>query len=627
MTLPKPVPALGAVGLLVLVLSVVRIDDLPLAFSAAFLALAALAAWRPDVALLGIGAALPLSSWFGREWTQSGLMWPNALMVAFGCGYCARLAVHRGEAPPDRVLRASTLVLAAVVGASLLVELAVYLERLGVAGLRAELWRMAAHDFFVNDRPFPAVTTAALLLEGLLLYYAAARAAAHSPGFGPSLCRAVAFGAAITAAVNIWRLVEAAGRRESPVAAFIDLLRTQRLNYIDVNAAGSYFVVALWIAIALTAARRAWGLAAGAIAAGLWLSGSRSAMQAAVIAAVVPVLLHARRTVAGRARLRAGLVGASLLIAALAALVILPHRGNQQSAGTAMQVRVGMAQASLRMTASSPLFGVGVGEFYQRSGEFITPELAVLFPPARNENAHNNFLQILAELGVVGLAAFLWVIGLAVRRLAALLGRAPGEALPRGLAVGLAAFGLSCMAGHPLLVPEVAGIFWLVLGVVAGMGAPSPGAPARQGSISRWIPAAMLILAVTVPVRARQQVAESDMEHVGIGMLTGWRRTDDNLLYREAGAASSVFVPGEAGSITIPLRATGSGATMDVAIDLDGKPANVVHVEGDHWTSALVVLPARSGGPRFRRVSLRVVKGPNVPAEGAVLLVGKVIPH
>jgi O-Antigen ligase len=289
-------------------------------------------------------------------------------------------------------------------------------------------------------------------------------------------------------------------------------------------------------------------------------------------------------------------------------------------------VRIGMAQAALRMTASRPLFGVGVGEFYQRSGEFIAPDLAILFPPARNENAHNNFLQILAELGGVGLAAFLWVLGLSVRRLVALLA-APGDVLPVGLAVGLAAFGLSCLAGHPLLVPEVAGIFWLVLGVVAGMGRPASGAPDTRASIGTWVAAALLILAVSVPVRARQQVANSDMEHVGIGMLTGWRRTDDNLLYREAGAASRVFVPGEAGSITMPLRATRAGATMDVAIDLDGKPANVVHVEGDHWTSALVVLPTRSGGPRFRRLDLRVVSGENLPVEGAVLLVGKVIPH
>ena len=62
------------------------------------------------------------------------------------------------------------------------------------------------------------------------------------------------------------------------------------------------------------------------------------------------------------------------------------------------------------MIASRPAFGIGLGEFYQRSGEFATPELIAKFPVAVHENAHNNFLQIAAELGLIGGVVFVWLV-------------------------------------------------------------------------------------------------------------------------------------------------------------------------------------------------------------------------
>ena len=65
----------------------------------------------------------------------------------------------------------------------------------------------------------------------------------------------------------------------------------------------------------------------------------------------------------------------------------------------AAAVRWELAQTSLRMTASRPSFGVGIGSFYCAVRRIRSPELLRIFPPAIHENAHNNFLQILAELG------------------------------------------------------------------------------------------------------------------------------------------------------------------------------------------------------------------------------------
>ena len=93
-----------------------------------------------------------------------------------------------------------------------------------------------------------------------------------------------------------------------------------------------------------------------------------------------------------------------------AAAYAIPERGNQRSAATAAQVRWELARTSVRMTAANPAFGIGIGRFYSRSGEFSSPELLATFPPAVHENAHNNFLQILAELGIVGFGVLRWLL-------------------------------------------------------------------------------------------------------------------------------------------------------------------------------------------------------------------------
>ena len=59
------------------------------------------------------------------------------------------------------------------------------------------------------------------------------------------------------------------------------------------------------------------------------------------------------------------------------------------------------------LVASRPLFGVGVGGYYLWFAQFSPPELLEIY---YRENAHNYFLQIAGELGLVGLAMFLWLL-------------------------------------------------------------------------------------------------------------------------------------------------------------------------------------------------------------------------
>ena len=195
---------------------------------------------------------------------------------------------------------------------------------------------------------------------------------------------------------------------ESPLPAFARYLMTQRLNihYADVNAAGSYFVLTLFIAIGLTLVPkgRAWFLSVVLVGSSAWIAGSRLAMMTGLLAILLPAGARAMRI------RRGGVRGTTLAVAALVlALLSATPRISSPSAGISSRRSPpcrsdgSLPRRAFGWRRRRPLFGVGMGRYYSRSGEFSSPELLRMFPPAIHENAHNNFLQLLAELGMVGL--------------------------------------------------------------------------------------------------------------------------------------------------------------------------------------------------------------------------------
>ena len=275
------------------------------------------------------------------------------------------------------------------------------------------------------------------------------------------------------------------------------------------------------------------------------------------------------------------------------------------------------------MTASSPWFGVGLGRYYSRSGEFSSPELLASFPPAVHENAHNNFFQVLAELGIVGFAIVMWLLVTAAHYVRRLLAADAHDPLPWSVATGLVAFVLSWLAGHPLLIDEPAFAFWLLLGGLAGWGESLSPASGRD-RIRGWVvPAAVVLVALSVPVRADRQKADFNLEHRGVG-LSAWHDAIDGVRYRVAGTSSSVFLPADVQMVVVPLRAVGPPAEVRLELRLDGRPADVIMVSRERWHQLRLNLPQERNGPRFRRLDLHVL---DVPANADnVLMIGKVQP-
>jgi len=167
------------------------------------------------------------------------------------------------------------------------------------------------------------------------------------------------------------------------------------------------------------------------------------------------------------------LAAALALVATISVSVFLVtadrSRRSRATPAVAVIVRMEFAEVGVRMAADHPWLGVGPGAFSRHSTQYLSPTLVAQFPAALyGENAHNQIIQIAAELGVIGLVAFVWywvrVFGPAVQTLRS------GEFSPWLAAgtAGLCAFHLSAQLGHPFLTPYVVFCVFVSVGVVAG---------------------------------------------------------------------------------------------------------------------------------------------------------------
>ena len=131
--------------------------------------------------------------------------------------------------------------------------------------------------------------------------------------------------------------------------------------------------------------------------------------------------------------------------------------------------RVQLWQSTLRMIQDHPLLGVGLDNFlYEYRGHYILP--AAWRQPDLSQ-PHNFLLNYWARLGIVGLAAGIWIQvafwRLAWRTQAALKGVNAGK---RALAVGLMG-SMAAMIAHGLVdevhfVIDLAFIFFMTLGLM-----------------------------------------------------------------------------------------------------------------------------------------------------------------
>lgn len=127
--------------------------------------------------------------------------------------------------------------------------------------------------------------------------------------------------------------------------------------------------------------------------------------------------------------------------------------------------RIDHWHAAINIWRDFPVFGAGIGKYSLLKGRYL--------PEARERwmaftEAHNYYLKILSEMGVVGLLAFLVVlgsIGVQARRAWTVADKA-GRQRVAAAVLGLAGFLVASLGQDPLTLREMQIIFWAVVALL-----------------------------------------------------------------------------------------------------------------------------------------------------------------
>jgi len=188
----------------------------------------------------------------------------------------------------------------------------------------------------------------------------------------------------------------------------VELSQGTRIQYVgifnDPNDLGLLFVMCLPMAFYLSGRgglmglrRLFWLVVAGLLIYGCYLTNSRGTLLALV--ALLGVYVWRKRGV-----VTAGLLG----VAALGGLMMLPSRLQDMEVSEASAMgRVDSWYEGIQMFIGNPVFGIGAG------GYSDLHELT----------AHNSFVLVLAELGIIGFTLWLAIVGYSFRMMLAPLRR------------------------------------------------------------------------------------------------------------------------------------------------------------------------------------------------------------
>jgi O-antigen ligase len=217
--------------------------------------------------------------------------------------------------------------------------------------------------------------------------------------------------------------------------------------------------------------RIAAGIAAAIMTGTIFLSGSRGGMLAILVEFLVlaVVLLRHKKTLRFAVGLAAFAVVLFALLTWLGGKELTARIGTISSeARTELSggVRLSIDRDALRMFRAKPVLGWGLGTF-----PVVYPQFRTFYTNFFVNEAHNDYLQLLAELGLFGFATMVWFLIVLYRAAIRKLGHWTAEVT--------GALSLSCMLGvtgilvHSLFdfnlqIPANAALFYVFCTLAAG---------------------------------------------------------------------------------------------------------------------------------------------------------------
>lgn len=582
---------------------------------------AVLAAARPAEALLLIAGLVPFGHVLVTSvWNAYPFALGEALVLAFLAGYLwrQRRGVCEATSPADSLVVPSGL-FALVIFASCLVQFAVlqvwhdypltyaagYLSYLATKYLTT----LTDPRPWVDGRAF--VSIAALLLEGVALLRCASTLCRRQPALARRLTNVIVAAGVGAAILSFYEPLTVILGSNQPVSTVIGSRRWPSPAIVSVDTAGPYFMLVAFVAIGTAAASRAHllpGLLAGVISIGaMWLTRTRSAIVAGLTTAAAGVAWWAVSRFRWLSPPRAVLASAFATLAVTVWVVAYnPFHILVSGGSRALYQRALFVETGLKMLATEPLVGVGTGQYAVRYPEFASREMLTYDVRA---DAHNVFLWVGAELGLIGLGLFLWLVVAALARAWSQVRARQRDYQLLGTFAGLAAFIITWLVGQPLSVPQVAYTFWILLGLTAASStddARGVGGGRRQPLLTSVALAAAILLVVgSVPIRAYRAISEIDLSHVSYGFYN-WETTEARGRFRWTGPRATFFMRSSVRAIEVPPPPVLVAAPHAVQVDIvvDGHAAQRIVLDDGRWRAVRIDAPAST--ERFWRVDLHV---------------------
>jgi len=469
------------------------------------------------------------------------------------------------------------------------------------------LFQFVSRDYFVQPGEFWLVVSTVAILQGLALFVVMAACCEIDATFFTRGLRMLTVGGAGVAMMSVVRFVEVLLRDPHAIGVMRRTYDGLRISpqIPDFIAAGSYFclcwLAALGLAIASVRQRLAWVAVSLSLLAGLYLTGSRSVIAAALGGIVVFAFISFVRTRVAASRIVIAVAMVSVVVMIGSFRWMVGHDIAGAQARDSLSIRGELLRVGLRVIETRPLFGVGIDRFFLVAGTVKSPLLDAAWSSRRNP--HNDLLRFAGELGITGLVLFLWILGSAGVHVWKAL-RNASDFLLAGLAAGLVAFLITGMVSNPLMLREVSYVFWIALGLAVGRSVTLQSSNARRDdaiaapiatpgyftTAGRSLVVLLgAVLLASIPFRARQELTTVDPTRVSYG-LSEWERENDGTRFRWSGPHVTVYVSGRGRRVEIPLRGTlPSAGIQHVKVRLNDRLINDI-VVGPDWQRLGIVL-------------------------------------
>ena len=571
--------------------------ELPALCAPAALAILATTLWRPAWGLALTAALAPAGGLFAAAPARAAELFAWAFLAGWLMGIWRPLS--RSEWP--RAVTIPAVLYGGALAASWLSLMIAGAAGVPPLALPQFLLQSIPRGHLMLSSPEPEVRMLLQSLAGVGVFMASMGIARGDPRARRTLVWAISGSMAVLAAATLVEVARQWAETGYGVWFLLRYVRGERfsLHLADLNAAGSLYVLASVIAAAYavlhTDHRLRWSVLLAPLLPALWLTGSRSSYIAMIGGLMLLAAAHRRRP------LTRSIAGASLVLIVVisSALMVDPRSDERGSAGRAVNLRSQFSETSARMFASAPMFGVGIGRYFDRSSEFMTAELRGIYG---NENAHNYFAQQFAELGLVGGTSFVWFVVAVVWGAWSWLRRSGDDAALTGLLAGTGGYLLTCLTSHPLLVPEAAFPFWAAFGAMGGASDHDAAASKTRRAIA-VVACGVLAAGIGLSAVGYRRVTAAPPDDG----FHEFENAPDGTRFRWMTRHAVTYVPEGPGFLRVRLRAPDRPMRRPLVIEtsIAGRVVDRRRVSSGNWVS-YDIADRRAMSTPFQRVDFRV---------------------